>query len=212
IVSMLIGWVLAGYLISIIKSGIELDDEVPGFEWWENFITGFNNFIVTIVYFIIPAFIVVVVGYLTNIYGNFMIIANEVMSQAQNVYMGNSTFILSEAASQAIANLMISLSITIMVALVLFVIFSFLQTMAQARLANTGSLGEALNVVEAAKDIRRIGVGKVIVVILLIIIIIAVIEMILSSVPFLAILSIIISPYLLFFAQRAVGLLYSDIA
>ena len=209
---MLIGWVLAGYLISIIKSGIELDDEVPGFEWWENFITGFNNFIVTIVYFIIPAFIVVVVGYLTNIYGNFMIIANEVMSQAQNVYMGNSTFILSEAASQAIANLMISLSITIMVALVLFVIFSFLQTMAQARLANTGSLGEALNVVEAAKDIRRIGVGKVIVVILLIIIIIAVIEMILSSVPFLAILSIIISPYLLFFAQRAVGLLYSDIA
>ena len=212
IVSMLIGWVLAGYLISIIKSGIELDDEVPGFEWWENFITGFNNFIVTIVYFIIPAFIVVVVGYLTNIYGNFMIIANEVMSQAQNVYMGNSTFILSEAASQAIANLMISLSITIMVALVLFVIFSFLQTMAQARLANTGSLGEALNVVEAAKDIKRIGVGKVIVVILLIIIIIAVIEMILSSVPFLAILSIIISPYLLFFAQRAVGLLYSDIA
>ena len=141
-----------------------------------------------------------------------MIIANEVMSQAQNVYMGNSTFILSEAASQAIANLMISLSITIMVALVLFVIFSFLQTMAQARLANTGSLGEALNVVEAAKDIKRIGVGKVIVVILLIIIIIAVIEMILSSVPFLAILSIIISPYLLFFAQRAVGLLYSDIA
>lgn len=57
IISMLIGWVLSGYLISVIKSGIELDDQVPVFEWWDNLITGFNYFIVSIVYFIIPAFI-----------------------------------------------------------------------------------------------------------------------------------------------------------
>ena len=72
VLSTLIGWVLSGYLISVIKSGIELDDKVPEFKWWDNFNTGFNNFIVAIVYYIIPAFIVVVVGYLTNIHGNFM--------------------------------------------------------------------------------------------------------------------------------------------
>ena len=108
--------------------------------------------------------------------------------------------------------MIVSLAVTITVALVVFLIFSFLQTMAQARLANTDSLSEALNVFEAAKDIKRIGIGKVIIVILLIIVIVAVIEMALSAIPFLSILSVIISPYLAFFTQRAVGLLYSDIA
>lgn len=216
IVSMLIGWVLYGYLVSVIKSGIERSDEVPQFEWWENFITGFNNFIVTIVYFLIPAFIVVLVGYITNIYANFMVVCEEIYLQTYGVYSGASSAFVVDAISNAMVNLMISLAVTITVAVVVFIIFSFLQTMAEARLANTGSLSEALNVFEAAKDIKRIGVGKVIVLIILIIIIIAVIEIVLSAIfsllPILSILSIIVTPYLAFFAQRAVGLLYSDIA
>ena len=216
IISLLIGWVMYGYLISVIKSGIERSDEVPGFEWWENFITGFNNFIVTIVYFVIPAFITLIVGYITNVYGNAMIVAQEIYLQATYSYMGSSSAIAFDAIYQALVNLLFSLTITITVAVVVFVIFSFLQTMAEARLANTGSLSEALNVFEAAKDIRRIGIGKVIILVLLVIIIVAVIEMIFSAlfsiIPILSILSIIIAPYLAFFAQRAVGLLYSDIA
>lgn len=216
IVAMLIGWVMSGYSISVIKSGIELDDEGPEFVWWDNFITGFNNFIVAIVYFIIPAFLVVIVGYMTNITGNIMALATEISSQAVNVYTGASTSIATDALSQAFAGLAVSLATTLTAAVVLFVIFSFLQTMAEARLANTDSLGEALNVFEAAKDIGRIGVVKVIAVILLVIIVSAVINIILSAifsyVPILSILSVFISPYLVLFAQRAVGLLYSDIA
>ena len=212
IVSLVIGWLLSGYLISVVKSGIDLDDEVPEFEWWKNFNTGFDNFIVSIVYFIIPAFIVLVVGFLTNVFGNILVVAQGIVLQTANVYTGSSNIFLSDALSQAIANLIVSLAVTITVALVVFLIFSFLQTMAQARLANTDSLSEALNVFEAAKDIKRIGIGKVIIVILLIIVIVAVIEMALSAIPFLSILSVIISPYLAFFTQRAVGLLYSDIA
>lgn len=216
IVSMLIGWVLSGYLISVIKSGIELDDDVPEFEWWDNFNNGFNYFIVSIVYYVIPAFIVVIVGYLTNIFGNVLAVAQEIITQGMNIFMGTSTVFVSEAMAQSMVNLAVSLAITATVAIILFVIFSFLQTMAGARLANTGSLTEALNIFESAKDIRRIGVGKVIALILLVIIIVAVIEMILSAiysyVPILSILSIIITPYLIFFTQRAVGLLYSDIA
>ena len=216
IISILIGWVLSGYLISVIKSGIELNEDVPDFEWWDNFITGFNNFIVSIVYFIIPAFIVVVVGYLTNVYGNIMAVAMEIVSQTQNAYFGTSSSIAYDALSQAFVNLAVSLSITLTVAIILFIIFSFLQTMAEARLANTGSLSEALNVFEAARYITRIGASKVIVLIILLIVIVTVIEMVLSAVysyvPILSILSIIISPYLIFFTQRAIGLLYSDIA
>ncbi|MDO5861076.1 DUF4013 domain-containing protein, partial [Methanobrevibacter sp.] len=153
---------------------------------------------------------------LTNIFGNLLVVSQEIISQSQNVYMGASTIFVSDAMIQAIANLAVSLAVTATVAVVLFVIFSFLQTIAGARLANTGSLTEALNIFESAKDIRRIGVGKVIILILLVIVIVTVIEMLLSfifsHVPILSILSIIITPYLIFFAQRAVGLLYSDIA
>ena len=216
IISMLIGWVLSGYLISVIKSGIDLDDKVPEFEWWENFTTGFDNFIVTIVYFVIPAFIVVVVGYLTNIFGNVMLVAQELFLQVNTAYMGNTTFLVTDTLSQAMVNLAISLATTLTVAVVVFVIFSFFQLMAESRLANTGSLMEALNIFEAAKDIGRIGIGKVIIVVLLVLIIVAVIEFVLSAIfsilPILSILSIIITPYLLFFVERAVGLLYSDIA
>ena len=216
IISMLIGWVLSGYLISVIKSGIDLDDKVPEFEWWENFTTGFDNFIVTIVYFVIPAFIVVVVGYLTNIFGNVMLVAQELFLQVNTAYMGNTTFLVTDTLSQAMVNLAISLATTLTVAVVVFVIFSFFQLMAESRLANTGSLMEALNIFEAAKDIGRIGIGKVIIVVLLVLIIVAIIEFVLSAIfsilPILSILSIIITPYLLFFVERAVGLLYSDIA
>jgi len=165
---------------------------------------------------LIPALIVLVVGYVTNVYGDIMTVASGILAEAQGTYLGTSSVIAYDAMSQAMVNLVFSLTTTIAVAVVLFVIFSFLQTMAEARLANTDSLGEALNVFEAAKDITRIGVGKVIALVLLVIIIICVIEMILSAiysyVPLLSILSIIVSPYLVFFAQRAVGLLYSDIA
>ena len=216
IVAMLIGWVMSGYSISVIKSGIELEDEVPEFVWWDNFITGFNGFIVSIVYFIIPAFLVAIVGYMTNITGNIMAVATEISSQAVNVYTGASASIATDALSQAVAGLAVSLATTLTAAVVLFVIFSFLQTMAEARLANTDSLCEALNVFEAAKDIGRIGVVKVIAVILLVIIVSAVINMVLSAifsyVPILSILSVFVSPYLVLFAQRVVGLLYSDIA
>ena len=216
VVAMLIGWVLSGYLISVIKSGIDLDSEVPEFSWWDNFITGFNNCIVSIVYFIIPAFIVINAGYLTNIFGNIMVVAQAIVLQATQVYMGTSTAFMSDAIAQAMANLVVSLAITATVAVIVFVIFSFLQTMAQARLANTGSLTEALNVIEAAKDIKRIGIGKVILLVILIIVVAVIVQMILSAianvVPLLSILSLIVTPYLVFFAERAVGLLYSDIA
>lgn len=216
VVALVLAWILSGYLLSVVKSGIEHDDKVPQFEWWDNFIIGFDNFIVSIVYFIIPAFIVFVVGYATNIYGNIMVVAHGISAQAQAAYAGTSTVIVLDPIAQALANLVVSLSLTITLAIILFIIFSFLQTMAEARLANTGSLSEALNVLEAAKDIKRIGVAKVVAVILLVIIVAAIIGMILSAIyaimPILSILSIIVTPYMIFFAQRAIGLLYSDIA
>ena len=219
IISMLIGFVIAGYHIKVIKSGIELDDEVPVFELYENFMTGFDNVVVLIFYFIIPALIVMLVGLDANVFGNVTTFVQEFALQGFDVYiMGESIDVAVNAISHALANSAISLAITLIVALILFVVFSLLRFMAEARLTNTGSLKEALNIFEAAKDITRIGVGKVILLILLFVVIIAIIGIIilmvvLNGFPFLLpIIYIFMTPYLVLVVQRALGLLYSDIA
>ena len=218
IISMLIGFIIYGYHIKVIKSGIELDSDVPVFELYENFMTGFDNFIVSLVYFLIPALIVILISLDTNLFGNAAAVVREIILQIFNVYVMNSSINSAvNAISPALISFLASLAITIAAALILFVIFSILQLMAEARLANTGSLREALNIFEAAKDIKRIGVGKVILLLLSVAVIIAVIEIILiialTFYPFLlSVIYIIMTPYMILVSQRAIGLLYSDIA
>ena len=87
--------------------------------------------------------------------------------------------------------------------------------MGEARLANTGSLKNALNIYSSAKDISRIGVGKVLLLSIVIFVIVIIIESVLAIIfdhlQVLSILTIIITPYIALFGQRALGLLYSDI-
>ncbi len=218
IIAMLIGFIIAGYHIKVIKSGIGLDDEVPVFQLYEDFMTGFDYFVVSIFHFIIPALIVALVAYDTNIFGNAMAAFQEVFLQAFNVYIaGSSVNIAVNAISYALTNLVNSLAVTIAVALVLFAIFLIILLIAQARLANTCSLKDGLNIFESLKDIKRIGVGRLILLILLVLAIMVIIEIILVVVfnHFSLLLSvgyIIITPYFVLVIQRALGLLYSDIA
>lgn len=219
--SLLIGIILSGYHISVIKSGIEREDEFPVFKWFENFITGFDSTIVALFYYMIPTIIVAIVGYDTNVYGNAMAVVGEFFYQLFNVYiMGNSINVAIKAISHTIDNLTNSLIITFTVACILFIIFTILQFIAQARLANTGSINEALNIFESAKDIGKIGVGKVIMLFVLILFILSIIEIILINLInifplfiFLVItFYILVTPYFILVTPRAIGLLYSDIA
>lgn len=216
IAGLAVGFIVSGYLVSIIKSGIDHADSAPEFDWKANLITGVKYLILNIVYFIIPAIIVLIVAWATNIFG----MAREMfvgMMQASMAAPANSTVVITDVVPQSmIISFGTALAITSILAFVLFVIFAIIQTMGQSRLANTDSLGDALNIPEAFKDIGRIGYGKVIAVIILIFVIIAVINAIITGlngyINGISILSIIVTPYLTFFAARATGLLYSDIA
>lgn len=221
ILSIVVGLIITGYQVDLIKSGIDLDEKAPEFDWKNDIVTGIKMLIVNIVYMIIPTIIVGIVALITNVPGNILKMTQEISANSANITAAaNSTSatsaIISSVSEPTLAAFGTSLAITGLIAVVLFIIFSFLLTMGESRLANTGSLGEALNVIEAAKDITRIGIGKVIAVVLLIVVIVAVIEAVLGfiygKVPALSILSIIVTPYLAFFSQRAYGLLYSDIA
>ena len=216
IAGLIVGFILSGYLMSILKSGIDGDENVPEFKWKENLITGIKYLIVNIVYFIIPAIIVLIVGWITNLYGLSASVFTKMMTASMNA-PANATVAITDVIPQStFASLGTAMLITGVVALLLFLIFLFIETMGQSRLANTDSLGDALNVVEAFKDIGRIGWGKVIAVVVLIFIIIAAINAIISGLNYyitgISIISIVVSPYLIFFASRATGLLYSDIA
>ena len=216
IASFILGFIIMGYQISIIKTGIEHTESAPEFDWQANLLTGIKYFVVNIVYFIIPAIIVLIVSWATNLFGLSYDIFYKMM-MASMASPANTTVMVNDIIPQSqliqLGNAMI---ITGIIAFVLFVIFAVIQTMGQSRLAKTDSLGEALNIPEAFRDIGRIGYGKVLAVIILIFVIILVINMIITGlnnyINGISILSIIVTPYLIFFAARATGLLYSDIA
>ena len=217
IIAVLVGFILSGYEIDIIKTGIEFEDLAPDFDWKADLIRGIKAIIVAIVYFIIPAIITLIVAFITNVPGNIVNVTqyiNQTAVNANGTVVANS--VLEMVPESVMSGLVGSITITLLVAAVLFIIFSFIQVMANSRLANTDSLGEALNIPEAVKDISRIGVGKVIATIILVFIVALVINAILSAVyqqvPQLSILNIIVTPYIMFFTNRATGLLYSDIA
>lgn len=218
IIGLILSFIISGYQVGILKSGIDLDEKAPSFDWKNNLITGIQLLIVNIVYFIIPAIVVLIVGLITNVLGNF----SNIMLESGLAYE-NATFLINSpeialnmVSKSTMAAFSSSILITAGVAMVVFIIFAFISLMGQARLANTGSLSEALNIIEAAKDPIRIGIGKVVAVVILTLIIVAVIEGILGyiygQIPQLTIFSIIVTPFIAFFTQRAYGLLYSDIA
>ncbi|WP_405267967.1 DUF4013 domain-containing protein [Methanobrevibacter sp.] len=217
LISLIIGLIITGYQVYIVKSGIDMDDKAPEFDWKNDIVTGIKMIIVNIVYMIIPSILVGIVALIANVPGNVLQMAQEMSANSANVTaVANSTSALASVSDATMAAFGTSIAITGMAAVILFIIFAFFLTIAEARLANTGSLGQGLNIPEVVKDISKIGVGKVIAVFLLVFVIITVIQTIISVlsgiVPPLAIISLIVTPYLTFFSSRATGLLYSDIA
>lgn len=218
VIALVIGFFISGYHLKVIKSGIELDDEVPVFELGENFLGGFEITIISVFYFIIQAFIIAVAVLATNVFGNAIATVQEIRLQIFNVFfMVNSADIAVDAISNAVFNFIISLAITIAVALIVFLIFSILQSASQARLANTDNLKDALDIFEAAKDIKRIGIVKVLLLVLLVLVIIAVMATIFiilfNYLPLVvSVIYILLVPYIALAIQRLIGLAYSDIA
>ncbi len=216
IAALILGFITTGYIVSIIRSGIEHEESAPQFMWKENLVTGIKFVVLNIVYFIIPAIVVLILGWVTNLFGMASIMFTRMM-YASMAAPANATVTIADVVPQSmIISFGNSLIIVGIVAFILFVIFGFLEIMGQCRLAKTDSLGYAVNIPEAFKDIGRIGFGKVIGLTVLIFVIILVINCIISGlnayIAGFSILSIIVTPYLSFFAARASGLLYSDIA
>ena len=210
-------FVIKGYQLGIIKSGIDGTESAPEFSLKENCLDGIKYLVVDIVYYIIPSIIVLIVAVATNLFGLMMKSFNLMYEAGKHATPGTQLNAYAIIPQSLLIDLGTAMIITGLVAFVLFLIFDIFQTMGETRLANTGSLGDALNIPEAFRDVGRIGWGKVIAVVVLVFVINLIVTGIIRELStnvssVIGIISIVVSPYLVFFGARAIGLMYSDIA
>ena len=65
IVALVVSLLLVGYGLSILKNAIDLGDDIPSFDWMNNFIDGIKVLVVQVVYMIVPTIVSIIVGYAT---------------------------------------------------------------------------------------------------------------------------------------------------
>jgi hypothetical protein len=173
IIALCVYLLIEGFMLDVIKFGINKDDGAPGIDITRQIINGIKYIIVTIVYFIIP-----------------------IILYALLAKMG---------------------AIGAIISLIIFIVFALAFLMGVCRLAETESLGTALNIPEAVKDISKVGFVKILAIIIVTIVLALILGMIVSifgTDGFIgligAIINAICTTYLLFFTNRAIGLAYSD--
>lgn len=216
IVSVLVYFILFGYSIIVIKRGIEVDDEIPAFDWVKNFVDGIKVFVISFVYMIIPLIIISILGVVSlgpALSRIFQVISDQMT--AANVTT------VTDAAVQAVppelwSGFFSGLAVVSIVALILFIIFGIFSNIAICRFAKYEELGQAFKLGEIWSDIKEIGIIKIIVFLIVLCVFMAIISVIsgfITLIPYIgAILSTLLcGSYMVLFGNRALGLLYSEI-
>lgn len=179
-----------GYLLSVIKEGINRTGTLPEIQWGKNIVDTLKLYVVSFIYNIIPGIILFVL----------LMLVGGISSTGNTQAAGGAAIIV------------------IIIYFIIAIVFALLLSVATLRLANTDSLGEAVAFSEVFEDLKKIGVLKLIllaIVIAIIATILALIGILISVfVPiigmFIAIMVIYL--FLALFDSYAMGLLYSDIA
>ncbi len=213
ILTFIVSILLLGINLSIVRATIQGESEIPMIDPVKNFVDGLKNFVVEVVYYIIPAILVFIISIIAGVFSNtekFILALNT--TQLTN---SSASSILSTVPADVTNALFISIAIVAIIAFVLFVFFALLYIIAQARLAETGDIIEAINIQHVIQKISSIGWGNYILFIiglLITIFVIGLISGIVSLIPFIgAILSsIVIESYLVVVLARAIGLVYNE--
>lgn len=215
ILSIIVAFITGGYVISLIKNSINLSDEIPCISLKTNLIDGLKLFVVALVYIIVYAIILFVVGYAT---GGLEAISIAQAGITQTAGTVNATAIINLIPTQDL----LGLGAAVAIGLILAIIFGIFLNISQCRLAKNGKIGDAINLGNVFDDINSIGWGKyigwyilLIIITLIIGIIVGIIISFLISlhVGFIGIIinALIIAPFLEMFTARSLGLLYSEV-
>lgn len=215
IIIIIVGLIYTGYSLSIIKKTIESRniseniESLPHFNWNKNIVDGIKVLILKIVYMIIPIIVTVILAYALGIFTDAAMISQYLSNNTHISLVSNSSAMLF--FNQFNANLSIVQGIAIILAL----IFTLFAIIAQARLAETSKLSAIFEFREIFDSISKIGWGNYIVwfiLLLVILIIIATIASIIIAIPVIGLIIyfLIVVPFLIIFASRAIGLIYNE--
>lgn len=200
IISLIAGFLIVGYEMSIVKETINGSDDVPDFSWKSDFIMGIKYVVLNIIYFIIPLIIVLVVAWATGLFDS---IINIMSSTDTNLTAG------------VVESFTTSTILSLIVAIILGILFEFFFLVGQCRLAVTGSLAEGLKINKVVEDISEIGWGTFIawfIIFIIILLIISFVAAIVSAIPYVGVIiaTLLIGSYIVMFGGRALGLIYES--
>lgn len=216
ILSIIVALIAGGYTISMIKNSMNLSDEIPCISLKTNLIDGVKLLVVAIIYIVIYAIILLVVGYAT---GGLEAISMAQAGIANTAGTVNSTAIVNSIPTHDL----VGLGATAAIGLIIAIIFGIFLNISECRLAKNESIVDAINLGNVFDDINKIGWGKylgwyvllIIVVLIIGIIIGAIINVLLfAHLGFIGVIidALIFAPFIQMFTARALGLLYSDVA
>lgn len=214
LVTLIVSIIVLGYSIDVIKGGTEGDDTLPDFDYVKQFVMGIKALILEIIYFIIPAIIVIIVASASGLFTSFTTIVYASIGAIEKG-ASNATMIMAAIPKSAMNTFTNALTITLVVAIILFIIFSLMSFTATVRFAKTGSGTEGLRFKQIIKDMAKVGFLKIIVTLIVIYIIallLAVVIGLIGLIPYIGVfIGIFIGvPFIMLFLSRAIGLLYAD--
>lgn len=185
IIAVLFSIVMLGYSINVIKKGIDNSNEIPDFDFANNFVDGLKLMLIGFVYFIIPLIITLVLLFVFGAIGSGL---NQVVG---------------------------SLGIWALIAVIIFIIFGIFAIVAQARFAISHSISDALSIGEVFEDVKRIGILKIILFLIVVSILISVLALILAIITVIPVIGVMIIDLLLggfifLFLNYGIGLLYAE--
>lgn len=213
IISFFVAILLMGVNLSILRATIDGENQIPVIDPVKNFIDGLKNLVVNAVYYIIPAILVFIISIIAGVYTN----TEKFILAMNTTNMANATAanMLSTVPADVTNALFISVGIVAIIAFVLFVLFALLNIMAQARLAQTGNILEAIDIRNVIQKISGIGWANYILFIILLLITIFVfgfISGLITLIPYVGaiISSVVIDSYIMIVISRAVGIIYNE--
>ena len=214
LVTLIVLFVVLGYSVEVIKSGTDGENTLPDFDYVKQFVIGIKALILDIIYFIIPTVIVIIVASATGLISSFTKIVYISIDAIAND-ANNLTAIIGTVPKPIMNTFTNSLTVTLIVAIILFIIFSLMSFTGLVRFAKFGSGTEGLRFREILKDMSKVGLIKIIVTMIVIYIIalaLAVVIGLIGLIPYIGVfIGIFIGvPFVLLFLYRAIGLLYAD--
>ena len=214
LVTLIVSFVVLGYSVEVIKGGTEGDDTLPEFDYVKQFVMGIKALILDIIYFIIPLVIVIIVASASGLFSSFTnIVYASIDAMANDA--NNLTMIMAAIPKTTMNTFTNALTVTLIVAIILFIIFSLMSFTAMVRFAKTGSGTEGLRFREILRDMSNVGFGKIIVTLIVIYIVAIALSLVVGLIGLIPYIGVFISmfvgvPFIILFLYRAIGLLYAD--